>query len=424
MTSEQYEGLVHNLYQSATGTRPWHEVLQVLVDQFKGRFCQLVAVDRRTGRMALTLHSSGSPMEGVLDYLCEYHRLDPHLAHVAVQPPGTVFNSDDLIPAREAQGHPYYRNFWSVHGVRYMSGGKVAEDEDFVVFFGLLRSPAQGRFDAAADASLASLFVHIKKAFAEYRRSANGRRASTGQLMIEQAERPILLLGPDRFVVHANAAAQQLLSEAEVIVARSGYVGCPSAQAEEALLRALHGLKLAEGEYPQTPERVDRQSFALQDLQGRPIPACTWALRPSETMGAFGDTPRAMLIADVLVPMARGIQPHQHDAIDVPRLALIRRDILARIDRPELSLEQIARQHHLTPRQVQRLFAREDTCFSDFVRQARLQRARDMLSDPAQRHRRVLEIALDSGFDDFSAFSRAFRRHFGMTPSEARGLTG
>ncbi len=126
------------------------------------------------------------------------------------------------------------------------------------------------------------------------------------------------------------------------------------------------------------------------------------------------------LMASMLTPAMQGAQAPERDAVDVPRLALIRRDILARIALPELNLSQIARLHHLTPRQVQRLFAREGSCFSDFVRQARLARARAMLADPAQQHRRVLEIALDSGFDDVSAFSRAFRRQFGMTPSEAR----
>ncbi|BEP95916.1 AraC family transcriptional regulator [Acidovorax sp. A79] len=124
------------------------------------------------------------------------------------------------------------------------------------------------------------------------------------------------------------------------------------------------------------------------------------------------------LVARVLAPTA---QAPAQDAVGVPRLALIRRDILARIDRADLSLAQIARLHHLTPRQVQRLFAREGMYFSDFVREQRLMRARAMLADPAQRHRRVLQIALDSGFDDVSAFSRAFRRQFGMSPSEARG---
>lgn len=124
------------------------------------------------------------------------------------------------------------------------------------------------------------------------------------------------------------------------------------------------------------------------------------------------------LMAGILVPAAPG-----GDALHVPRLALIQRDILARLTQPELNLAQIARLHHLTPRQVQRLFAREGTCFSDYVRDARLDRVRAALADPRQRHRRVLQIVLDNGFDDFSAFSRAFKRRFGTTPTEIRGMS-
>lgn len=130
------------------------------------------------------------------------------------------------------------------------------------------------------------------------------------------------------------------------------------------------------------------------------------------------------LMLHLLAPLPPGAQPPARDAVELPRLALIQRDILARIAQSELSLAQIARLHHVTPRQVQRLFAREGTCFSDYVRDARLERARAALADPTQRHRRVLAIALDCGFDDFSAFSRAFRRRFGMTPSEVRGAAG
>ena len=130
------------------------------------------------------------------------------------------------------------------------------------------------------------------------------------------------------------------------------------------------------------------------------------------------------LVASLLRPAPADARGSGHDAADLPRLALIQHDILARITQPELTLAAIARAHHITPRQVQRLFAREGTCFSDYVRDARLERVRATLADPAQRHRRVLAIALENGFDDFSAFSRAFRRRFGMTPSEARASSG
>lgn len=102
------------------------------------------------------------------------------------------------------------------------------------------------------------------------------------------------------------------------------------------------------------------------------------------------------------------------------RLALMRRDICKHLGSPRFDLPQLARLHNTTPRQVQRLLATQGTSFTGVLGEARMQHAHTLLASPAHRHRRVLEIALDCGFDGISAFSRAFRRRFGMTPSDAR----
>jgi len=132
--------------------------------------------------------------------------------------------------------------------------------------------------------------------------------------------------------------------------------------------------------------------------------------------------PLAGSVAHLHELLAAAIAPRQaaDQTQGVPLLAVIQRDIRARLGQPGLHLAAIARLHHLTPRQVQRLFGQQGQSFSAFLAEARMQRAHALLTDPAQRHRRVLHIALDSGFNDIPAFSRAFRRRFGITPSEAR----
>lgn len=126
------------------------------------------------------------------------------------------------------------------------------------------------------------------------------------------------------------------------------------------------------------------------------------------------------LLAGAIAPALQAHLPPGRAAQATPRLALIRHDMQARLGQASLSLEEVARRHHLTPRQVQRLFAQEGTCFSDALREARLDRARALLQAPAQRQRRVLDIALDCGFADISTFNRAFRRRFGLAPSDLR----
>ena len=55
------------------------------------------------------------------------------------------------------------------------------------------------------------------------------------------------------------------------------------------------------------------------------------------------------------------------------------------------------------------------------IRDARLDRARARLLAPADRHRNLAQIAYLCGFQDYPAFTRAFRRRFGMTPRDCRG---
>ena len=54
------------------------------------------------------------------------------------------------------------------------------------------------------------------------------------------------------------------------------------------------------------------------------------------------------------------------------------------------------------------------------IRDARLDRARLCLTAPENRHRTLEDIARICGFIEYSTFTRAFRRRFGMSPSVAR----
>lgn len=61
--------------------------------------------------------------------------------------------------------------------------------------------------------------------------------------------------------------------------------------------------------------------------------------------------------------------------------------------------------------------------FSNFINSARIEAARAMLTDPAQLHVTVLEIAYDVGFSSVGPFNRAFRSETGHSPTEYRRLS-
>lgn len=102
------------------------------------------------------------------------------------------------------------------------------------------------------------------------------------------------------------------------------------------------------------------------------------------------------------------------------RLAAIRADILRTLGRNDLSTDLIAARHGISPRYVRKLFEEDGSSFSAFVLCERVAKAHRMLIDRRYGHLNIAQIANESGFGDISYFNRAFRRHFGATPSDFR----
>ncbi len=102
----------------------------------------------------------------------------------------------------------------------------------------------------------------------------------------------------------------------------------------------------------------------------------------------------------------------------------IKTDIETLLDESELTVECIAMRHRLTIRYVQRLFEAEGSSFTEFVRELRLTRAYQMLKSPRTFGWKISAIAFAAGFNDLSYFNRAFRRRFGMAPSDVREQFG
>ena len=89
------------------------------------------------------------------------------------------------------------------------------------------------------------------------------------------------------------------------------------------------------------------------------------------------------------------------------------------LHRLDLSPEMLARALRCSRAHLYRLFADNGETVMGYVRNIRLARSKAMLADTAC-PLTIGEIALRCGFDDPSAFSRTFRRHFGCQPGEVR----
>lgn len=114
-----------------------------------------------------------------------------------------------------------------------------------------------------------------------------------------------------------------------------------------------------------------------------------------------------------------GIRPATQEA----RLAIFTEalEILAREWRRPLTIDEVARRLATSPRQLQRIFA--DVAglgFRSYLRRLRMSRAAELLATTALP---VKEVAGRVGYGDASQFSKAFKRIYGVSPSQSRAAT-
>lgn len=87
---------------------------------------------------------------------------------------------------------------------------------------------------------------------------------------------------------------------------------------------------------------------------------------------------------------------------------------------PDLDVDMIAESVGLSPRQVHRLFADEGMSLMRWVWVQRLEQCYRELSQEDQSKRSISDVAYTWGFNDQAHFSRAFRKHFGVSPRDVR----
>jgi len=91
-----------------------------------------------------------------------------------------------------------------------------------------------------------------------------------------------------------------------------------------------------------------------------------------------------------------------------------------RLDDPDLTPARVAETEGISERYLQKLFEGSGSSFTHYLRERRLQRTSAELSNPAEAHHSISEIAYRNGFNDSAHFSRAFRHRFGLSPREFR----
>jgi AraC-like DNA-binding protein len=87
----------------------------------------------------------------------------------------------------------------------------------------------------------------------------------------------------------------------------------------------------------------------------------------------------------------------------------------------DLTLADVAKRLCTSPQNLsEALNGRLGQHFGDYINKHRIAEVQKLLLDPRSRHRSIIALAFEAGFNSKTAFNGAFRRTVGITPSEFR----
>jgi PAS domain S-box-containing protein len=233
--------------------------------------------------------------------------------------------------------------------------------------------------------------------------------SGTLEAVIDVAPTPLWVIESDGTVALANRAAVSMLGYKSV----DDVIGAPSHD-------TLHEWHPDGSRYhsdscpimgPGRCEAAPTEWFLTR--AGQPIPV-TWSTRPIGVGGA-----RLLSFVDATERLAE-----QRDllAVSVASRAELRASLLTHVRTryrdPDFTPTVLAAEVHLSLRAVQQLFAEEGRSPATEIRRRRLELAEALLGRGAS----VNDACRASGFSDPGTFTRAFRRHFGHSPSVARSV--
>lgn len=296
MNTELFDHIVAGFYRAAVGAIPWGEALLPLQQAMEAWVVQLYAVDLSQGSVVFSYEVGEASAEAALDYLRTYHRIDPRAAFLLSLRPGAWVNCWEHFDDAYVASSPFYQEFLLPYGGRYASGAKLLEDGPVNAVLGIHRGLGREPLDASEIDICRRLARHLSEALKIFRAHMAGISASIlGTEIINRLRAPVALIDDQRKLLHANPAAEALLGNSSLLVVSGGHLYCRKPREDNALLVALRDLQLT-GDSQLHRNAVDKVYFRVGFDQGNELGMFVYALRPAQTMHAFGERSLAMVL--------------------------------------------------------------------------------------------------------------------------------
>ncbi|WP_448661956.1 acetamidase/formamidase family protein [Sphingomonas sp. CJ20] len=222
----------------------------------------------------------------------------------------------------------------------------------------------------------------------------------------------------------ASGPEQLLLSDGDIVCGRGESVGRHvfSSDNRTLIVRVPQSLLTSrlKAPLPEVPRRIGTDAGAARVFSGmlRALADGIGEITTDQARPVEMALPEFLLasLLDNAPPKALGGAAGMRAAL----LERIFQTIEIRLGDPDLNYQQVAAEHGISPRYLQKLFESIDDSFGHYVKVRRLERCRLDLRSPLHVQKSISDILFQWGFNDSASFSRAFREQYGISPREYR----
>ncbi|MBI5278477.1 MAG: helix-turn-helix transcriptional regulator [Burkholderiales bacterium] len=285
--------VISEIYAAATGRLDWDVPLKHLASRLDCWAVQVIGIDKASGAVEFHFFAGTAPPAFALDYLRFYHAVNPLVAPVMAGEVGEWAHDHELFDAAFVAGHPFFRDFLLPHGGRHIAGTKLVDEDDAVVLLVLFRAAGARPLGPADMPAVEPLAYHLAEALHNHLHV--GRRFGDQQIpkhLLDPFPQAMLLVDDALGIVQRNAAADRLLAARDPLVERGGRLVCKDPECAVRVSEAIDELRRTADDPLRQRRLVRLPRRNLPDLM-----LFVSAVRPENSMRAFGTTVRFLMIA-------------------------------------------------------------------------------------------------------------------------------
>ncbi|WP_085315756.1 helix-turn-helix transcriptional regulator [Derxia lacustris] len=295
MNDADFDAAVAGFHRAARGQLAWGEALAPIRAAFGAAAAVLMGMAKDSGAIAFSYECGTLPEAASLDYLRSYHSIDVRAALVLDRPVGECVRCCDYYDEAFVAANAFYQDFLIPYGVRHVAGAKAYEDNRLLVVLGVQIAVGAAPVSDAGMRLLARLVAQLTVALHVYC-AARGQRGEpgVGAALLDRLRAPAFVVDELRRLHYANPAGRQWLAAPGGLGLIDGRLVAARRQDDADFTLALRQLKL-DGERSYLGAGAGRERSQLR-LSSHEV-VFLHAVRPDDTMAAFGTRPLALMLA-------------------------------------------------------------------------------------------------------------------------------